>query len=67
MKNVMSDMGIFEPIKNGCLQVLTWFENMIRGIKKLWNDFKRWLGMSVKDMGVDSKTINKLQKDVKTT
>lgn len=54
IKARLSDWGLFEPIRKGCMAVIEWFGKMIDTIKGIWNDFKKWLGIDVKDIGKKS-------------
>jgi len=37
LKSIMSDMGIFKPIKEGLTKVIDWFKKMIDFVLGLWN------------------------------
>lgn len=47
IKQTLKDVGFFEPIRNACKSVITWFTNMVQKIQGVWTDFKRWLGLNV--------------------
>lgn len=47
IKQTLKDVGFFEPIRNACKSVITWFTNMVQKIQGVWADFKRWLGLNV--------------------
>ena len=47
IKQTLKDVGFFEPIRNACKSVITWFTNMVQKLQGLWADFKRWLGLNV--------------------
>lgn len=47
IKQTLKDIGFFEPIRNACKSVITWFTNMVQKIQGVWTDFKRWLGLNV--------------------
>lgn len=47
IKQTLKDVGFFEPIRNACKSVITWFTNMVQKIQGVWVDFKRWLGLNV--------------------
>ena len=50
LKSIMSDMGIFKPIKEGLTAVIDWFKKMIDYVLGLWNKFKKSIGMDVKEI-----------------
>lgn len=50
LKSIMSDMGIFKPIKEGLTKVIDWFKKMIDYVLGLWNKFKKAIGMDVKEI-----------------
>ena len=50
LKSIMSDMGIFRPIKEGLTKVIDWFKKMIDSVLGLWNKFKKAIGMDVKEI-----------------
>ena len=50
LKSIMSDMGIFKPIKQGLTAVIDWFKKMIDYVLGLWNKFKKSIGMDVKEI-----------------
>ena len=50
LKSIMSDMGIFRPIKEGLTKVIDWFKKMIDYVLGLWNKFKKAIGMDVKEI-----------------
>lgn len=50
LKSIMSDMGIFKPIKEGLTKVIDWFKKMIDYVLGLWNKFKKSIGMDVKEI-----------------
>lgn len=50
LKSIMSDMGIFKPIKEGLTKVIDWFKKMIDSVLGLWNKFKKAIGMDVKEI-----------------
>lgn len=47
IKQTLKNVGFFEPIRNACKSVITWFTNMVQKIQGVWTDFKRWLGLNV--------------------
>lgn len=47
IKQTLKNVGYFEPIRNACKSVITWFTNMVQKIQGVWTDFKRWLGLNV--------------------
>ena len=47
IKQTLKNVGFFEPIRNACKSVITWFTNMVQKIQGVWADFKRWLGLNV--------------------
>lgn len=47
IKQTLKDVGFFEPIRNACKSVITWFTNMVQKIQGVWTDFKSWLGLNV--------------------
>ena len=47
IKQTLKDVGFFEPIRNACKSVITWFTNMVQKLQGVWADFKRWLGLNV--------------------
>lgn len=47
IKQTLKNIGFFEPIRNACKSVITWFTNMVQKIQGVWTDFKRWLGLNV--------------------
>lgn len=47
IKQTLKNLGFFEPIRNACKSVITWFTNMVQKIQGVWADFKRWLGLNV--------------------
>lgn len=47
IKQTLKYVGFFEPIRNACKSVITWFTNMVQKIQGVWADFKRWLGLNV--------------------
>lgn len=50
LRSIMSDMGIFKPIKEGLTKVIDWFKKMIDFVLGLWNKFKKSIGMDVKEI-----------------
>lgn len=50
LRSIMSDMGIFKPIKEGLTAVIDWFKKMIDYVLGLWNKFKKSIGMDVKEI-----------------
>ena len=52
VKQTLSDLGIFEPFRKGCMKLIEWFNTMIAKLKKAWTDFKKWLGMNVAETKV---------------
>lgn len=50
LRSIMSDMGIFKPIKEGLTKVIDWFKKMIDYVSGLWNKFKKAIGMDVKEI-----------------
>ena len=50
LRSIMSDMGIFKPIKQGLTAVIDWFKKMIDYVLGLWNKFKKSIGMDVKEI-----------------
>lgn len=50
LRSIMSDMGIFKPIKEGLTKVIDWFKKMIDYVLGLWNKFKKAIGMDVKEI-----------------
>ena len=50
LRSIMSDMGIFKPIKEGLTKVIDWFKKMIDYVLGLWNKFKKSIGMDVKEI-----------------
>ena len=50
LKSIMSDMGIFKPIKEGLTAVIDWFKKVIDYVLGLWNKFKKSIGMDVKEI-----------------
>ena len=50
LRSIMSDMGIFKPIKEGLTAVIDWFKKMIDFVLGLWNKFKKSIGMDVKEI-----------------
>ena len=50
LRSIMSDMGIFKPIKEGLTAVIDWFKKMIGYVLGLWNKFKKSIGMDVKEI-----------------
>ena len=75
LKSIMSDMGIFKPIKEGLTAVIDWFKKMIGYVLGLWNKFKKSIGMDVKEIkqkaikldDVPASTGNKNKKKKKKT
>lgn len=47
IKQTLKNVGFFEPIRNACKSVITWFTNMVQKLQGVWTDFKRWLGLNV--------------------
>lgn len=47
IKQTLKNVGFFEPVRNACKSVITWFTNMVQKIQGVWTDFKRWLGLNV--------------------
>lgn len=47
IKQTLKNVGFFEPIRNACKSVITWFTNMVLKLQGVWTDFKRWLGLNV--------------------
>lgn len=47
IKQTLKNVGFFEPIRNACKSVITWFTNMVQKIQGVWTDFKKWLGLNV--------------------
>lgn len=47
IKQTLKNVGFFEPIRNACKSVITWFTDMVQKIQGVWTDFKRWLGLNV--------------------
>lgn len=47
IKQTLKYVGFFEPIRNACKSVITWFTNMVQKLQGVWTDFKRWLGLNV--------------------
>lgn len=67
VKQALSDLGIFEPFRKGCLKLVEWFNNMISRLKKAWIDFKKWLGMNVAEPKVTTTTPNTTTTNTTTT
>lgn len=62
IKSTLKDVGFFEPIRNACRSVITWFTNMVQKLQNVWKQFKKWLGLNVAEtkISVDNEVGNKV-------